>query len=214
MCMSDLLAELFSSRVRAVVLAHALPRPHVGFSLTDFSRLLGLPVSSVQHECYKLERIGLLYARRTGNARLYRVNPRCPVLAPLTALVRACIGPEVALHGAVDGVAGLELAFLINRVAADEQPTRHLVLVGEVPLEVLDSAVARAETALGLPAGELEVAFFRPDDWRARVAAGHPFVTSLLAGRRLDLVGSVDRPMTGSRYVSASRTGAGGHSPV
>ncbi len=188
--MSDLLTELFSSRVRAAVLAHALPRPHLGFSLTDFSRILGLPISSLQHECYKLERIGLLHARRAGNARLYRVNPRCPVLVPLTDLVRGCIGTEAALRGAVDGVAGLELAFLIDRVPSDDQPTSHLVLIGEMPLEALDSVVARAETALDLPSGGLEVAFFRPDDWRARVAAGNPFVTSLLAGQRLDLAGS------------------------
>ncbi len=194
--MHDLLAEIFSSRVRAAVLAHALPRPHLGFSLTEFSRLLGLPISSLQHECYKLERIGLLYARRSGNARLYRVDPTCPILAPLTALIRACIGPEAALRGAVDGVVGLELAFLIDRGAA-EQPASHLVLVGEVPLEALDSAVARAETALDLAPGRLEVAFFRPDDWRNRVAEGHPFVTSLLSGQRLDLVGSTPGPPTG-----------------
>ncbi len=195
--MSELLTELFSSRVRAAVLAHALPRPHLGFSLTDFSRLLGLPISSLQHECYKLERIGLLSARRAGNARLYRVNPTCPVLAPLTALIHACIGLKAMLRGCVDGVTGLELAFLIDRAAAGEQPTSHLVLVGEVPLEALDGAVARAETALGLPPGRLEVAFFRPDDWHARLVAGHPFVTSLLTSGRLELVGSVDDELTG-----------------
>jgi DNA-binding IclR family transcriptional regulator len=79
------LVELFSSRVRAAVLALVLPRPHLGFSLTDLSRRLGLPVSSVQHECYKLTRLGLLRDERVGNARLYRPDPTWPLLEPLTA---------------------------------------------------------------------------------------------------------------------------------
>ena len=58
--MTDLLAELFSSKVRAAALGVFLPRPHCWFSLTELSRLLGLPVSSLQHECYKLARLGLL----------------------------------------------------------------------------------------------------------------------------------------------------------
>ena len=45
--MPEQLAELFSSRVRAVVLALLLSRPHLRFSLTDLSRRLGLPVSSL-----------------------------------------------------------------------------------------------------------------------------------------------------------------------
>ena len=39
--MPEPLAELFSSRVRAAVLALVLPRPHLRFSLTDLSRRLG-----------------------------------------------------------------------------------------------------------------------------------------------------------------------------
>ena len=186
--MSDLLTELFSSRVRAAVLMHALPRPHLGFSLTDFSRILGLQISSLQHECYKLERIGVFSARRSGNARLYRANPSCEILPALTDLVQACIGPEGALRGAVDGVAGLELAFLNHAPPLDGREIRQLVLVGEVPLEALDGVVARAEAALSMPDGGLEVAFFRPDDWRTRVADRHPFVTSLLSGQRLELI--------------------------
>jgi len=58
--MNELLSELFSSKVRAAVLGHVLPRPQVALSLTEFSRLLDLPISSLQHECYKLERIGII----------------------------------------------------------------------------------------------------------------------------------------------------------
>jgi hypothetical protein len=202
-----LLAELFSSKIRAAVLGFLLPRPHLGFSLTDLSRRLGLPISSLQHECYKLERIGILVARRAGNARLYRVEPGCPLFAQLTALIDRAIGREACLAGAIDAVNGLEIAFLTGRLpddgaavestgavsaaGSDDPPLAgippHLVLVGEIPLDEIDGVIARVERSLSLPAGGLEVAFFQPDDWAARIETGNPYVQELLAGRRLDL---------------------------
>ena len=184
----DLLAELFSSRLRAIVLRHLLPRPHLGFSLTDLSRIHDLPISSLQHECYKLERIGVLAARRAGNARLYTPAPACPLLAPLTALILADLGPAAALRAAVEAVPGLDTAFLAGALppGAAAAPPR-LVLVGEIPLEHLDGALERVATALAVAADRIELAFFRPDDWRERRAQGNPYVADLLAGPRLDL---------------------------
>ena len=192
--MTDPLAELFASKVRAAVLGHLLPRPHLGFSLTDLSRLLDLPVSSLQHECYKLTRIGVLRDARAGNARLYRPNPRCPLLPPLTSLVAAALGPEAVLPAAVEGVPNLELAFLAGRLPPDPAATQppHLVLVGELPLEEVDAALARVAVVLDplLRAGTVELAYFRPADWRARRAAGNPYLVGLLAGPLLPLLGS------------------------
>lgn len=209
----EFLAEVFSSRVRAAVLGHLLPRPHRRFSLTDLHHRLDLPISSLQHECYKLERIGVLVARREGNARRYHPDPACPLLPPLTALVLAAVGPVAALRGAVDGLDGLEAAFLAGalpgvpapaddpaagdwaddpRVASGEPGPPRLVLVGDLALDDLAGAQARAEAALGRPPGGVELAFFRPDDWRLRRAEGGPYVAALLLTPRIDLVGTVE----------------------
>src|SRR4051795_12092766 len=110
--MNELLSELFSSKVRAAVLGYMLPRPQVAVSLTEFSRILGLPISSLQHECYKLERVGVIKGKREGNSRRYRVNPACPVLPELTALVVKGIGEDQALRAALEDIPGLEAAFL------------------------------------------------------------------------------------------------------
>lgn len=190
--MTEPLAELFASKVRAAVLGHLLPRPHLGFSLTDLSRLLGLPISSLQHECYKLARLGVLRDARAGNARLYRPDPRSPLLPSLTALVVAAIGPEAALRAAVEGMPNLRLAFLAGSLAhgSNAAAPPHLVLIGELPLEEVDDAFARAAVALGSAVAPLELVFFRPVDWRARLAGGNRYVTELLDAPRLDLAGS------------------------
>jgi DNA-binding transcriptional ArsR family regulator len=186
---ADLLEELFSSRVRAAVLCRLLPRPHLGFSLTELSRTLGLPISSLQHECYKLERLGILIGRREGNAYRYRGNPDSPQLAPLTALVVAAIGHEEALKAILDEVPGVQAAFLAGTVPkAGKEGTAPLVVIGDVPLEELDALETRPATVLNLPADAIELAYYRPDDWRSKLQQKNPFILSILKGYRLDLV--------------------------
>lgn len=188
--MPELLAELFSSKVRAAVLALLLPRPHLGFSLTDLSRRLGLPVSSLQHECYKLTRLGLLTDERVGNARLYRPNHAFPLLQPLTALTLRAIPLQDGLQGAVEQVGGIECAWVAGELDARTDPV-FLVILGELSLERLDGVFDRSRLAL-LPAigpDRLELAYFRMGDWQMRRESDDPFAALLIAGRCIVVVG-------------------------
>jgi hypothetical protein len=182
----ELLAELFSSRVRAAVLALLLPRPHLGFSLTELSRRLGLPLSSLQHECYKLARLGLLRDERVGGARLYRPDPAWPLLDALTALTVRALPVEEALSGAFERVSGVERAW-VAADPADRSEMVYLVVIGNLGIDALDAVFARARVALQPRARRLELAFFRSADWAARVAAGDPFAGQLEATREGDL---------------------------
>ena len=187
--MSGTLAELFSSKVRAAVLAHLLPRPHLGFGLTDLSRRLGLPVSSLQHECYKLARIGVLSDRRQGAVRRYQPNAGFPLLVPLTALVLRDAGWETALRAAADGVQRVELAFVAKPAGLGAGST--LIVVGRLDVESLDALAGRANAVFAAHAEPSpDLAFFPPGEWRSRVETGDVLAHSLLAGRRIVLVDS------------------------
>ncbi len=187
---SSVLQEIFSSRLRAAVLCQMLPRPHLRYSLTDLSRLLDLPISSLQHECYKLERLGLIESRRAGNTRRYGVVTDSVFYAPLAHLVAAAIGAEGALRAGLESVAGLDAAFLAGDPgeASVDQPAR-LVLIGEVPLEEIDAIQDRASLAVPAPT-TIETAFYRQDDWQERIEQGSAYVLSLLNGPRIDLIGA------------------------
>jgi DNA-binding transcriptional ArsR family regulator len=187
---SGVLQEIFSSRLRAAVLSQMLPRPHLGYSLTDLSRLLGLPISSLQHECYKLERLGLIESRRAGNTRRYRVVTGSPFYAPLGRLVSAAIGPETALQAGLESVTGLETAFLAGEPHASSDHPARLVLIGEIPLEEIDAIQDRAVIAVNGAPETIETVFYRQDDWQERVGQRSAFVLSLLNGPRIDLVGA------------------------
>jgi DNA-binding transcriptional ArsR family regulator len=196
--MNELLAELFSSKVRAAVLGHMLPRPQIALSLTEFSRILDLPISSLQHECYKLERIGVIRGRREGNSRRYRVNAECQILPELTALVVSALGQEAAIRATLADVPGLEAAFIGRALPIDDALENSatpipLVLIGEIPLEEIDSALDRVSRLLDLPASKFEAVFYRPGDWQARLDQHSQYAVWLISGPRTDLVGN---PMT------------------
>lgn len=183
--MTDLLVELFSSRIRAAVLGHLLPRPHLGLSLTDLARRLDLPISSLQHECYKLTRLGVLRDQRAGASRLYRPAAAWPLLPSLTSLVGGAIGPEAAIAGAIEAVPGLREVFLAGELPpAGGTDQVYLILVGNLSIEEVDAIFARVSVLLAalVDPRQLELAFFRPDDWSARLARPADFWSQALAG--------------------------------
>lgn len=201
--MTEVLAELLSSKIRAAVLGYLLPRPHVARSLTDLSGLLELPISSLQYECYKLLRLGVLRDHRADGSRYYHANPESPLVTPLTALVVAAIGRDAALRAAIDDVGALDEVFLLERPPEGAAGAPRLVVVGELALEPLDALVARIATALARSPDEIDLAFFRSADWRSRLAEDNPYVRDLLDSPRHRLVSVVPRS-TGSSAGPAS----------
>lgn len=193
--LNEFLAELFASKVRAAVLGQTFPRPHIGYSLTEFSRILDLPISSLQHECYKLERLGILVSTREGASRRYRVDPNGPSIRELTALVVSALGPEEVLRSTLEAVPGLETAFIATRFPLTQaaisgaEGSIPLVLIGEIPLEAIDAAQERVAMLLGLDVSRIEAVFYLPEDWEERVAQQAPYAVWLLQSPRTHLVG-------------------------
>jgi hypothetical protein len=196
--MTEFLSELFASKIRAAVLAYVLIRPHLAFSLTDLSRALSLPVSSLQHECYKLERIGLFSSVREGNSRRYQAVQGSPYVQPLTDLIVASCGPVDVLRGCLDGIDGIDVAVLAAPVpfeAYDLEPdeTMPLVLIGSIGLAELEPIGERAERLLRLPHGKIEAVYYLPDDWEDRLAEGSAYAHWLLDGPQTSIIGELPR---------------------
>lgn len=187
--MSELLAELFSSRVRAAVLTLMLPRPHLSFSLTDLSRRLELPVSSTQHECNKLTRIGVLRDDRVGNVRRYQPNPMFILLEPLTALTLRSLPLAESLQGAAEQVPGIERAWVSGNLDGGGGAV-YLAVVGHLSLELVDGLFDRSRKALAavVDPSRVELAYFPPSTWADRQSKSDPFAMALLADPRIDML--------------------------
>ncbi len=178
-----LLGEVFSSKIRAALLAWAVPRLDTRFSLTELARELGSPVSSLQHECYKLERLGVLAGRREGASRRYHVQLDHALSRPLLNLVVATLGLRAVLADAIGECGRIDVALVAGPEPGSGSDRLVLAIIGEVELEGLDRAQRRVALAIGIDDPDrLELAYFQGEDWRRDGGPGHPLVRRL-AGR-------------------------------
>lgn len=181
----DTLGELFSSRIRASVLAYLVAREEGRFSLTELSRALGLSVSSIQHECYKLERLGVLKGRREGASRRYWLDRDVNFVPVLMWLVITIVGQAQVLGLALHGIDGLEGAILTTD---GDSPT--VTLIGNLGLDELTIVQDRASKILDVANTSLNVAFYDPTTWQNYVSQQHPTVAALKSAQPEILVGA------------------------
>ncbi len=173
------LGEILSSRVRATLLAWVTPRLETRFSLTELARETGVAISSLQHECYKLERLGVLEGRREGASRRYSVKLGHPLSRPLLNLVIAVLGLDTMLRDAVEEAGTIDLALIAgpNPMVVGEDLL--LVLIGEADLEGMDRALQRVAMLLATDLDRFEIAYFERTGWEQRGGGTHSLMARL-----------------------------------
>lgn len=177
------LVEVLSSRNRAILLAWVTPRLETPFSLTELSRAVDVPISSLQHECYKLERLGILQGRREGASRRYRVVLDHPLSRPLINLVIAALGLDAVLHAALADLGDIEAAVIAGDNAGTGRGRLILAIVGHASLEHLVQAQTRVALLLARRVDDIDLDYVQRPDWSPQ----HP-LASRLAGRPLQRV--------------------------
>ena len=174
------LLPLLRSRLQAEVLTLVLLNPQQELSLTELASRTGAAVSSVQREITRAEQAGVVSSRRLGNVRLVKPTAS-PLTAPLTELLLRSFGPRQVLAEELDGVDGIEQAYLFGSWAAryagetGRAPADLDVLViGAPDRDELDDA---AQRAAGRLAREVNVTVRSPAWWRDGTDGFHADVT-------------------------------------
>ena len=105
----------------------------------------------------RAEQAGLVVSRRLGNLRLVRANRDSPYYAGLTDVLLKAFGPPVVFGAELDGIPGVEEAFIFGSWAAryhEQQGPRpvddiDLLVLGDADRDALYEATARASAKLG-----------------------------------------------------------------
>jgi DNA-binding transcriptional ArsR family regulator len=189
----EILSELLSSKVRAGVLGFMVAREEARFSLTELSRALGLSISSVQHECYKLERLGVLKGRREGASRRYWLDRETSFVPVLMWLVVSVIGQEQILRFALTDIEGLEGALLTKA------PKPSVTLIGEVGLEAFATVQERVGKILEVAPSDVDVAFYGSDTWQEHLASGDSAVERIRSASPIVLMGEAKKLLPSQR---------------
>lgn len=174
------LLPLLRSRLQAEVLTLVLLHPGQEWSLTDLASRTGASVSSVQREITRAEQAGVVGSRRVGSARLVR-PAASPLTDPLTELLLRSFGPRQVLAEELEGVAGIDQAYLFGSWAARYtgeagRPPADLdiLVIGAPDRDELHDAAERAERRL---AREVNVTIRSAAWWQDGTDGFHTEVT-------------------------------------
>lgn len=179
------LKMLFSSAIRADVLALLLNNPDEKFYVREIANLIRKNPSGVKRELDNLEKMGILLSHRVANLRYFQANKMSPLFSELKNLIDKSLGLPGALKTIVR-LAGAKAAFLYGPYADGED-------VGSVDLFIIGASSNNIGTGLK----ELEEKFSKKinytvideSEYKNRKEKGDVDLEKLLSGKRITLIG-------------------------
>ncbi len=185
----SVLAELLSSRVRAEVLRLLFGVTESELHGRELARRSAVNEAALRQELRKLKRLDLVHARRAGNRVYYRANADHPLFPEIHSLVLKTSG-LVDVLGEVLKRARIKVAFVFGSVADGKTTASSdvdLMVVGPLGLRELTSLLEGTAEKLGR---EVNPHVLSEVEYRSRIERGDHFVTNVLSGPKLFVVGS------------------------
>ena len=153
-------------------------------------QLAGLGRGTVQRELAFLERAGLVRRTVRGRQVYFQANRESPVYAELRGLVVKTAGVADALRAALAALSDrIRVAFVYGSVAKGSERRASdvdLMVIGIASFAEVSDVLGRAQKTIGR---EVNPSVYRPADFRAKVAAKQHFLTTVLKGEKIFLIG-------------------------
>jgi predicted nucleotidyltransferase len=185
-------ADALFPKVRQSVLRLLFLHSDERFLQKDIITKIQLGSGGVQRELGRLSKAGIL--NRTAESRqiYYQANPSNPVFAELQGLVRKTLGIATVLRDALKPIADqIQFAVLFGSIAAGTEKASSdvdlMIVSDSVSLGDILPAIQAAERTLSR---EVNPAIYPTKEFRLKVSRGHNFLTNVLNGPTIMLIGS------------------------
>jgi predicted nucleotidyltransferase len=179
------------SRTRQRVLGVVFGQPDRAFGIVELIGLVGAGSGAVQREVERLVRSGLVTVTAQGSQKRYQANRDAPIFHELHSIIEKTAGvPQVLQHALEPLRAQIKFAVLYGSIAKSTDTALSdidvLVVSDELTLESLFRSLEPAEQRLGR---RINPTLYTAAEFRKRRAAKNPFVTKVLEGKHVVLVG-------------------------
>jgi predicted nucleotidyltransferase len=189
---SPILDALFPL-VRQELLAATLLSPDKWWYMSELAFHLKTSLSSLQRELNSLNASGVLERRQDGRRTYYRARRDSPVFGDLHELFLKTAGIVPALKSELTKFGKrIRCAALYGSIARSEEVGESdidLLVVGEITTAALLPALRRAERQFGR---EVNVKLYSEREFRDKMRGDDHFVKSVLRGKVVSLIGSLD----------------------
>lgn len=184
-----MLKDLFISEVRVNILKTMLPFPDKSFHVRAIVREVKTEINAVRRELARLNSIGLLRKRPSGNRIYYSVDTSSPYYPELLSLIAKEFGLGAEIIRSTKKLGNAKFAVLSRGFSRGRKTSVFdvdLFLVGNVELTVLDDIVKRYQDKIGK---EINYSVMSSDDFDFRKRKNDQFVMKILSQSRTMLIG-------------------------
>ena len=185
-----MLDKLITSSARVKVIKLLLLNEDQRYYQREIAELAGLPVRAVQREGAKLAEIGLLRRIEDGNRIYFQANPACPIFPELKRILLKTVALEFLLGESLSQDGDIEVAFIYGSYAANQE-----TITSDVDLFVIGSILSRELSAAVRPVQadiqrEINYHLVTPGEFRERMEKGDGFLSNVLEGPKIFVVGN------------------------
>lgn len=186
-----ILEQLLGSRLRAKALTWLLSHPGERFFVRQLAAALSEDSTNLSRELIRLEGMGIVTSVREGQQRYFQPDPHCPIYPELRGLVAKTSGVSDLLREALRPLSSqIQAAFVFGSVAAGKETAASdvdVLVVGSVQLRDLVEAFSSVQDRLGR---EVNPTIYPAQEFREKIIRGHHFLTGVLQGPKIFLIGS------------------------
>lgn len=186
---SNLSAALFGSARRGV-LSLLFGHPEESYFLRQIARETGLGLGAVQREVQRLSDAGILLRTVHGHQVYFQANAQSPIFSELKGLMIKTSGLADVLRTALTPLAqDIRVGFIYGSFARGQERSGSDVdigIVGKVRFEEVVSALSSAQNRIGR---EVNPTVYSTHEFRSKLQAGHHFLTSVVQGPKIFVIG-------------------------
>jgi predicted transcriptional regulator with HTH domain len=180
------LTNLFSSAIRAEVLALLLNNSEERFYVREIATLLRKNPSGVKRELDNLEKMGILISKRVANLKYFQAEKKSPLFAELKNLIAKSQG----IHGALKALlktSNIKIAFIYGPYAESEDAdTVNLLIIGVNSLHA--ESISDVEEKFGK---KVHISVIDETEFKSRKESGDIELEKLLSGNKIMLMGKL-----------------------
>ena len=188
-----MLEKLLGSQLRARVIGWLFTHPDERYYVRQLAKLLGEDSTNLSRELVRLEGLGILTCQHEGRQKHYQANRALPIFDELRSIAIKTLGVVEVLSDALaphrDRIA---LAFVYGSVAQGTHTAKSdvdVVIVGDIDAVDLHHAIMQVESKLKRT---VNYSLFSPDEFMAERNNADSFISSVLSGPKIIIMGTAD----------------------
>jgi len=189
MGMIDITA-LITSKIRIEILRILTVHPQNTYNINELSRMMKFSPRGVEKELKNLLAGGILKKEIIGNQHLFQLDPQCPIYPEIKALIIKTVGVADVIKGALmSHEKEITSAFIYGSFASGEYGNESdidLFVVSELPALELTKMMGQVQEKTGRP---VNIAHFDPGEFERRQLQKDHFITRVLEGPKIEIIG-------------------------